>query len=142
MDQSSSLSMPELFSVGHSNHPLEKFIELLRSQQIEVLADVRSHPFSRFAPHFNGPSLAGALEAAGIRYLFLGKELGGRPVGEEFYDEEGRVLYNRLAASPLFRSGVERLRSGMRRYRVALMCSEENPDVCHRHLLIGRVLAD
>ena len=77
-----------LFSLGHSNHPLARVLELLRKHSIEVLADIRSVPRSRFSPHFNRPALQAALEEAGVRYEFLGQELGGRPEGSEYYDAE------------------------------------------------------
>ena len=131
----------QLFSIGHSNHPLEKLLALLRRYQIDVVVDTRSHPRSRVAPQFDSRSLKAALRNAGIKYLYLGKELGGRPEGGEFYDAEGHVLYGRLAASPGFQSGLERLKRGAQSYRVAVLCSEENPEHCHRRLLIGRVLA-
>ena len=82
-----------------------------------------------------------ALKQAKVKYLYLGKELGGRPEGAQFYDADGFVLYHRLAESPLFLDGIKRLEAGLRRYRVAIMCSEENPAVCHRQLLVGRVIA-
>jgi uncharacterized protein (DUF488 family) len=130
-----------LFSIGHSNHGLEKFLGLLRQHRIEVLVDARSHPYSKFAPHFDTPSLKEAVTTAGIKYLFMGKELGGRPNGDEFYDKERHVLYWRVAEAPLFLAGIERLENTIANYRVALMCSEENPSACHRRLLVGRVLA-
>jgi uncharacterized protein (DUF488 family) len=129
-----------LFTVGHSNQPVEAFIDLLREHEIGVVVDVRSSPYSKYVPHFNKEEIQQALENAGIKYLFLGRELGGRPEGSEFYDEENYVLYHRLAESPLFLAGVERLEKGLRQYRVAIMCSEEDPGVCHRQLLVGRVM--
>jgi uncharacterized protein (DUF488 family) len=81
-----------------------------------------------------------ALEADGIRYVFLGRELGGRPDGNEFYDDQGHVLYDRVAETELFQEGVLRLEKGIREYKVAMLCAEENPAACHRRLLIGRVL--
>lgn len=137
-----SESPPHLFTVGHSNHAMESFIDLLKQHDIHVLADTRSSPYSRYVTHFNKEELHRAMTEAGIKYLFLGKELGGRPNGEEFYDEEGRVLYYRLAESPLFLEGIERLEKGIRQYRVALMCSEEDPTVCHRHRLVARVMVE
>jgi uncharacterized protein (DUF488 family) len=130
-----------IFTIGHSNHPLDRFVELLKAYRIEVLVDVRSHPYSKHAPHFDIQTLKAGVTAAGIKYMFLGKELGGRPKGEEFYDADGYVLYSRVAESPLFLEGISRLGTGIKRYRVAIMCSEENPAGCHRRLLIGRVLA-
>lgn len=137
---SDSPTIPTLFSIGHSNHPLEKFLTLLREHSIDVLADVRSRPYSRFAPHFNHKALCEALSGAGRKYLFLGKELGGRPEGDEFYDADGRVLYDRFAESPLFHAGIALLENETGPCRVAIMCAEENPAHCHRWRLVSRAL--
>ncbi len=64
---------PILHSIGHSNHPIETFIGLLISHQIETVIDVRSWPSSRRLPHFNREPLRNSLEAAGITYLWFGK---------------------------------------------------------------------
>lgn len=133
---------PALLSIGHSTHPTEVFAELLRGHRVESVADVRTTPFSRFNPQFNRHSLEKGLHAAGVRYLFLGEELGGRPDGDRFYDHEGHVLYGRMAESPRFESGLSRLIRRAERSRVAVMCSEENPARCHRFLLVTRVLHD
>lgn len=130
-----------LLSVGHSNHPIATFLELLKKHDVEVLVDVRSHPYSKFSPHFDGQKLKAVTTSANIRYLYLGKELGGRPDGSRFYTEDGHVLYSLLAESPTFLDGICRLESGARRYKAAILCSEEDPYSCHRRLLIGRVLA-
>ncbi|MCI0638236.1 MAG: DUF488 domain-containing protein [Gemmataceae bacterium] len=130
-----------LFSIGHSNHPLEVFLRLLRAAGIQVVADVRSSPYSKYVPQFNRDALDAALLKVGLQYQFLGRELGGRPDDPDCYDAEGYVLYQLVAESPLFVKAIERLDAERRNERVALMCSEENPGVCHRHLLIGRYLA-
>lgn len=131
-----------IFTIGHSNHELKKYIDFLKARKIDVLVDVRSNPFSRFAPQFNKKRIEKAVKADGMKYLFLGKELGGRPQGSEFYDADGFVLYDRLAESPFFLEGIERLVKGVRKHRVALMCSEENPANCHRRFLVAWILAD
>ncbi|MBX3416926.1 MAG: DUF488 domain-containing protein [Pirellulaceae bacterium] len=131
-----------LYSIGHSNHEFAKFVELLQMHNIEVLVDVRSQPWSRYTPHFNREPLQNELTRFGIRYLFMGDQLGGRPVGDEFYDEQGHVLYYEFAKSENFLAGVERLKKGGEQFRVAMMCSEEDPSVCHRFLLVSRVLAE
>jgi len=137
----SSSSRPTLYTIGHSNHSEEKFLKLLRAHGIEVLVDVRSQPFSRYNPQFNDRPLQASLEAAGMQYLFLGRELGGRPENDELIDEAGHALYHRMAESPAFLSGIERLERGVGERRVAIMCSEEDPAVCHRHLLVTRVFS-
>jgi uncharacterized protein (DUF488 family) len=131
---------PPLFTVGHSNQTLDEFLSLLRQHEIELVADVRSVPKSKYASQFDAGSLTEALDEASIGYAYLGGELGGRPQGDDFYDAEGHVLYARLAESDEFFSGVIKLRSALARHRVAVMCAEEDPTHCHRRLLIGRVL--
>ncbi len=132
----------EIFTIGHSNHELGRFIQLLKGNKIEVLVDIRSNPYSRFASQFNKDNLTKAIQANGLKYLFLGKELGGRPKDREFYDSEGHILYSRLSESPLFLEGIERVIDEIKSSRVALMCSEEDPAKCHRHLLVSKVLED
>jgi uncharacterized protein (DUF488 family) len=137
-----SSSRPTLYTIGHSNHTEEKFLDLLMQHGIEVLVDVRSQPYSRYNPQFNDANLKRSVEAAGVRYLFMGDKLGGRPEGDEFLDEAGHALYDRMAESPAFLAGLERLERGVADTRVAIMCSEEHPAICHRHLLITRVIRD
>lgn len=130
-----------IFSIGHSNQSLEQFLSLLKRHEIEAVVDTRSYPVSKFAPHFNQPVLQHSLPRHGIRYVFRGAELGGRPQGEEYYDEEGHVVYARVAEADFFLNGIARLERNVAKLRIALMCTEENPAACHRRLLIGRVLA-
>jgi uncharacterized protein (DUF488 family) len=138
----SSNAMPQLFTIGHSNHALETFLALLQRHEVGCIADVRSHPFSGYSPHFDAPNLKTALREAGIAYVPLGRELGGRPDDETMYDPAGHVLYGRVAESDVFREGIERIERGSREHRVAMMCSEENPADCHRHLPVARVLTE
>jgi uncharacterized protein (DUF488 family) len=129
-----------LWTIGHSNHPLEAFLDLLAQHQMHVLIDVRSSPYSRYAAQFNRETIRPALQKRGIRYLFLGDLLGGRTADQQFYDDQGYVLYGRLAESPGFRKGIERLTEAMANSRTAILCGEEDPTDCHRRLLVGRVL--
>jgi len=135
-----SESPPLALTIEHSNHSLDYFLQLVRDHQVEVIVDTRSQPYSKYSPHFDQEPLRNALTAAGVKYVYMGRELGGRPNGAEFYDAEGHVLYGRVAESPPFLEGLARLEKGLRTHRVALLCSEENPSVCHRRLLISRVL--
>ena len=135
-------SSPHVYTIGHSNHTVEHFLSLLKSHGVQVVVDARSQPYSNYATQFDHDALKIALRDAGIRYLYLGRELGGRPEGDEFYDDEGHVLYDRVAATCLFQEGLSRLEQGIREYNVATLCAEENPAACHRRLLVGRVLLD
>ena len=129
-----------VLTVGHSNHPLETFVSLLQRHGVTTLADVRSAPYSRFNPQFNRKSLDAALQAHGITYRFMGRALGGRPEDRSCY-ENGRVRYDRLARTPLYREGIDRVMEAARDERIALMCAEREPLDCHRTLLVGRTLA-
>jgi uncharacterized protein (DUF488 family) len=128
-----------LYTVGHSNHSIEKFISLLTANGITAVADVRSRPFSRRHPQFNKERLAAALTQHGIAYVFLGQELGARSEDPSCY-ENGKVQYSRLAATPAFNAGIERVLAGAAKFRVALMCAEKEPLDCHRTLLVSRAL--
>ena len=130
-----------IYTIGHSNHPIEHFIALLQQHGIQALGDVRSNPYSRFNPQYNREKLQASLAAAGgIRYVFLGEELGARTKDPSCYDEKGRVSYTKLAGTPLFRQGIERLQTGLRQHRIAIMCAERNPLECHRTILVSREL--
>ena len=128
---------PVLFTIGHSTHPIEEFIALLRRHDITAVCDVRSAPYSRFNPQFRREALAASLKDAGIAYVYLGRELGAR-VEDPALLEDGRVSFAKVARSDLFRAGMERVGEGMRAYRVALMCAERDPIQCHRMILVTR----
>lgn len=134
--------MSTVYTIGHSAHSTERLAGLLREYRIDVVVDTRSAPYSRFAPQFDRELLQRSLAEAGIRYLFLGGELGGRPKAAEYYDAQGHVLYGRITSDRGFAAGIERLERGIAEFRVALLCGEEDPAHCHRRLLVGRVLAE
>lgn len=132
--------MTTIYTVGHSNHAAEHLVGLLLQHGITVLADVRSRPYSRWAPHFQKAALSRSLEAAGIEYVFLGQELGGRPDGGEFYGADGKVDYARRAQAADFQAGIEQLIGLARNRSAAILCAEEDPARCHRRLLVAPAL--
>lgn len=129
--------MSVLFTVGHSTHPIEVFVGLLKQHGITALADVRSHPYSRHFPQYSQEALKAALAREQIAYVFLGKELGARSENPACY-RQGKVQYELLAQEPQFGVGLGRLRMGMERFRIALMCAEKDPLDCHRAVLVAR----
>ena len=130
---------PMLYTIGHSNHDIATFIGLLKQHGVSALCDVRSHPFSRFVPQFSRDALKAAIVNSGIAYVFLGKELGARSENPSCY-RQGKVQYDRLAKEPQFAVGLQRVRQGIDRYCLALMCAEKDPIDCHRALLVARSL--
>ena len=130
----------QIFSIGHSNHSIDKFLSLLENSEINMVVDVRSAPFSRMFPQFNQETLKDSLSNASIGYLFLGDQIGGRSNDPDDY-LDGQVLYKALANKETFKTGIERLKEGSAKYRIALMCSEKEPLDCHRTLLVSQALA-
>ena len=128
-----------LLTIGHSTHSLKLFIELLRKHSISAVADVRSSPYSRYCPQFNKEALSRSLGDIGIKYVFMGRELGGRADDPSCY-VNGRVQYSRLARRQPFRDGTDRIRRGVSNHRIVLMCAEREPLECHRTLLVSRAL--
>ena len=137
-----SVERETVYTIGHSNHSSDAFIALLKEAGVDALADVRSTPFSRYNPQFNREVLASVLKEAGVAYVWLGDHLGARPSDASLRRPDGGVDFRRLAASPAFRHGIERVRDGARRYELAMMCAERDPLNCHRTFLIARQLAD
>ena len=130
-----------LFTIGHSNHELESFMELIRLHGVTAVADVRSDPYSRYTSQFNREVLSPALARHGIQYVFLGEELGARRTEAECY-VDGQASYERIAKTPAFGAGLERIRRGVAEHRIALLCAEKDPLTCHRTILVCRRLRD
>jgi len=143
MPDSPDCAASTIYTAGFSNLPLATFLANLRSHGIQVLVDVRSKPYASYTPHFNKDRIDAAATASGLRYLYLGRELGGMPDNPGFYDDQGFVLYDRIAGTDAFQTGIGRLLDGLRKgYCMALTCGEDNPRHCHRRLLLGRVLRE
>ena len=123
-----------IYTIGHSNHPWERFLELLEAAKIELVMDVRSFPRSRW-PQFNGDALRDRLDVAGIGYRYFGTELGG-------HSDTTTASYQEIAKSASFRESLKLVTNIAGDRRSALMCSEHEPLECHRCLLVGRYLAD
>ena len=131
-------AMPQpIFTLGHSTHPIGRFVGLLRQQGIVRLIDVRSMPASRRQPQFNRAALAAALAAAGIAYDWQGAALGGKPRGGG-----ARADYEAIAAQRAFRDALEHVTTIGERDCCVLMCAEREPLECHRTVLVGRRLAE
>lgn len=128
-----------ILTIGHSTHSLEAFVALLQKHGVTALADVRSAPYSRFNPQFNRDAFKQGLMSYGIKYAFLGRELGGRSDDPSLF-ERGRIQYTLLARTDVFLAGIDRLIRGLSDYRIVLMCAEKEPLECHRSLLVARAL--
>jgi uncharacterized protein (DUF488 family) len=126
--------MPVLKTIGHSNHPIERFVDLLKAGGVALLVDVRSMPYSRRFPQFGKERLARSLAEAGIGYTHEGAALGGKP--------ENSGSYETLAERPAFKEALGRLVERARDTPLCLMCAEKEPLDCHRTVLVSRRLAE
>jgi uncharacterized protein (DUF488 family) len=135
------MSTPKIYTIGHSNHEIETFINLLKTAKIDMIVDVRSAPFSKMYPHFNRDTLESVLKDNKIGYLFLGDLIGGRSRNRSDY-ENGQVVYSRLASKDDYQATIKRVLDGSAKFQIALMCSEKEPLDCHRTLLVSQSLSD
>ena len=141
-----------IFTIGHSNQTMDDFLGLLSSNGIQMVVDVRTSPYSRFSPHFSRDNLKLALKDHGIGYRFAGDYLGGRPDDPDLYKNgvvpEGHADYLNLVDYPAvaktirYREGIDKLLILAEDKRVAIMCSEADPQQCHRHHLIAQSLLE
>jgi uncharacterized protein (DUF488 family) len=130
--------MATVFTIGHSNHAIERFIDLLEQHGVKTLVDIRSRPASRFAPQFNRKALETSLRDAGIDYTYLGDALGGRARS----DASGAVLmdFATRMKDRAFQGGLDRLVEIAATKPTVIMCAERDPADCHRSFLVGRAL--
>jgi uncharacterized protein (DUF488 family) len=126
--------MQAIKTIGHSSHPIERFVDLLKAGGVALLVDVRSMPYSRRFPQFGKERLARSLAAAGIGYIHEGAALGGKP--------EGGGNYDALAERPAFKDALGRLIERAENTTLCLMCAEKEPLDCHRTVLVSRRLAE
>lgn len=132
----------QIYTVGHGAQSLDEFLRLLRQAGIEILVDTRTYPASSRHPQYNQRVLAKALDDAGVKYLFLGSHLGGRPKDRAMYDESGKPDYRRIAETKAYQEGISALLELARGDEtVGIMCSESDFHECHRYKLIANTLA-
>ena len=135
------MSKPIIYTIGHSTHPIDYFLHLLKHHGVNCVVDVRSVPASRFNPQFNKKTLAASLVANGIEYIHFGEAFGARQTDPLLLDNEGRVDFEKIRGTEKFNNGISRLWKGTNDgYSIALMCSEADPLSCHRFVMISPAL--
>jgi uncharacterized protein (DUF488 family) len=131
---------PLIHTIGHSTHPIDYFIELLQAHEVNCIVDVRSVAASRFNPQYNKKALEGSLKKQGIQYLHFAEEFGARRTDPNDLIE-GRVDFEKVRSSAIFKKGIQRLKQGTEKgFRIALMCAESEPLECHRFAMISPAL--
>ncbi|MFN8443638.1 MAG: DNA helicase RecQ [Caldilineaceae bacterium] len=131
-----------IFTIGYGERTIDEFVVVLKRYQLDYLIDVRSVPYSRFKPEFSKEALEKTLQQQGIRYVFMGDSLGGRPSDPDCFIN-GNVDYETIKGKTFYQTGIGRLQTAFnRQVRVVLMCSEGKPEQCHRSKLIAATLQE
>ena len=129
------------YTIGHSNHTIEDFIQLIDMHNIDLIVDVRSYPNSKYVPHFNKDELEIALNQHDISYLFMGDKLGGRYNNPDLLFSDGSVDYAKVSQTSEFIDGIQSVIDKINDGKIlALMCSEKDPFDCHRFVLVSHQL--
>lgn len=129
------------YTIGHSDYPLDVLLYFLKIFDINCIVDVRSAPYSRRSPQYNRETLKDALNKKFIEYKFRGDQLGGRYTNPSLLFPDGTVNYNKVSELPIFQEGIAELISIIKQGKnIALMCSEKEPERCHRFALVSRHL--
>ena len=132
---------PIIYTVGHSTHQLDYFLELLKEYGVTCLIDVRSVAASSYNPQYNKEPLTSFLKRNGIQYLHFAEEFGARHNDPDLLDEEGKVDFAKVRKSWAFKNGVERIWQGLDKgFTISLMCSESEPLDCHRFSMVSIAL--
>ena len=125
-----------IYSIGHSVHDWEAFLGLLTLHGVEVVVDARSAPVSRRAAFANKRTMPSLLEQEDMSYVYLGDSLGGKPSDDDLYGQDGKPDYRKMRSLESFQAGIDAVLELAAERTVVLMCSEEDPSKCHRHLLV------
>jgi uncharacterized protein (DUF488 family) len=132
-----------IYTIGHSTHSIQFFLELLRTHNVNCVVDVRSIAASRFNPQYNKKALQNSLEKDDIVYMHFEKEFGARQIDPAILNNAGQVDFEKVRQSKSFLNGIERLKDGTTKgYTIALMCAEAEPLDCHRFGMITPALKD
>lgn len=125
-----------IYTIGHSIHDWETFLGLLTLHGVDVVVDTRSAPVSRRAAFANKPTMPALLGHEDMSYVYLGDALGGKPSDDDLCGQDGKPDYRKMRALESFQAGIDAILELAEEQTVVLMCSEEDPSKCHRHLLI------
>ncbi len=133
--------MLDLYTIGHGAQSVGKVVANLKDHDITTLVDVRSIPYSNYKQDWCRENLKPLLENLGIRYVYMGQSLGGKPRSQNYY-KNGVLDYETVYQSKSFQIGIEKLLRAATRFKICLLCSEQNPWNCHRSKLIGTYILD
>lgn len=135
------MDKPTIYTVGHSTHQIDFFLELIKEYNVNCIIDVRSVAASSYNPQYNQEPFKNFLKIKGINYLHFNEEFGARQTDPDLLDDENKVDFEKVRKSWVFKNGIDRLWQGIEKgFVIALMCSESEPFDCHRFSMISVAL--
>ncbi|EKQ57001.1 MULTISPECIES: DUF488 domain-containing protein [unclassified Clostridium] len=133
----------EIYTIGHSNYPVERLIDMLKHYNINTVVDIRGTPYSKYNIQYNKETIAQTLKDAGFLYIYMAKEFAAQRENRNSYNKEGYSDFEKVIAEKEFMNGIERLKTGCKKgYRIALLGAMQDPIRCHRSILVGRSLRE
>lgn len=131
----------EIYTLGHSNYPFDKFIEILKKYNINCVVDTRSIPYSKYNTQYNKEFFHAALKKLGYTYIYMADEFGDKRKNKISYNEEGYADFDKVVLEDDFKKGIERLKVGCsKNYKIVLLGAMQEPIRCHRAILLGKEL--
>ncbi|SFU79572.1 Protein of unknown function, DUF488 [Clostridium sp. DSM 8431] len=134
----------KIYTLGHSNYSIEKFLDILKTFNIECIVDIRGVPYSKYNVQYDKEMLGYTLNKEGFKYIYMGNEFGAnRLLGKESYNEEGYADFSKVILEKSFKEGIKRLKNGCKKgYNIVLLGAMQEPIRCHRSILVGRELTN
>lgn len=128
----------QLYTIGHSVYPIDHFLSLLKRYNVQYVLDVRSTPYSQHTPQYDKENLQKVLGENNIKYFHMKKQFGARQLNRYFYTQEGYLNFEVFRQSNAFKQGIESVKRGLKKYNIALLCTEKDPIDCHRAIMVAR----
>ena len=135
--------MMDIYTIGHSNYPVEKLIDMLRHYKINCVIDIRGTPYSKYNIQFDKETIRYTLTKAGFIYMYMATEFAANRINKISYTKEGYSDFKKVTQEKDFLYGIERLKDGCNKgYRIALLGAMQDPIRCHRSILVGKALRE
>lgn len=133
----------DIYTIGHSNYPVEKLIDMLKHYNINTVVDIRGTPYSKYNVQYNKETIAQTLKERGFIYIYMAKEFAANRENKISYNNEGYSDFEKVITEKEFLKGIERLKTGCGKgYNIALLGAMQDPIRCHRSILVGRSLRE
>lgn len=131
----------DIYAIGHSNYPLDKFLDMINKYDINCIVDIRETPYSKYNVQYNKEDFNRTLKKLGYTYIYMGVEFGAKRLSNLSYNKEGYADFEKVAKEEIFLQGIDRLKKGCSiGYKIVLMGAMQEPIRCHRSILVGKEL--